>query len=83
VDFDVREPGHTTIYGLGAAEGLNERGLGTHTLYLTACDFGPRDVARPGLQAGPSTNPPQPDQNTRERGARATECASLGWDDQF
>jgi penicillin V acylase-like amidase (Ntn superfamily) len=42
----------TTVYGVGAADGLNERGLAAHMLYLTACDFGPRDVALPGLQAG-------------------------------
>ena len=42
----------TTIYGLGAADGLNEKGLAAHMLYLTACDFGPRDASRPGLHAG-------------------------------
>ena len=42
----------TTIYGVGTADGLNERGLGAHMLYLTATDFGPRDVSKPGLQAG-------------------------------
>jgi penicillin V acylase-like amidase (Ntn superfamily) len=42
----------TTIYGLGAADGLNDRGLAAHMLYLTACDFGPRDATRPGLHAG-------------------------------
>lgn len=41
----------TTIYGIGTADGLNERGLGTHMLYLQATDFGPRDAAKPGLQA--------------------------------
>lgn len=39
----------TTIYGLGAVDGLNERGLGAHLLYLTATDFGPRDVSKPGV----------------------------------
>lgn len=42
----------TTIYGLGTADGLNERGLAAHMLFLQGTDFGPRDPARPGLQAG-------------------------------
>jgi choloylglycine hydrolase len=42
----------TTIYGIGTADGLNERGLGAHMLYLNATDFGPRDPGKPGLQAG-------------------------------
>lgn len=42
----------TTIYGIGTADGLNEKGLGAHMLYLNATDFGPRDAAKPGLQAG-------------------------------
>ncbi|MDS3860915.1 linear amide C-N hydrolase [Thermosynechococcaceae cyanobacterium BACA0444] len=42
----------TTVYGMGTADGLNEQGLGMHMLYLTATDFGPRDVRKPGVQAG-------------------------------
>ncbi len=42
----------TTVYGLGAADGLNEKGLGVHMLYLNATDFGKRDTNKPGLQAG-------------------------------
>jgi len=42
----------TTIYGMGTADGLNERGLGVHMLYLGATDFGKRDARKPGLQAG-------------------------------
>jgi choloylglycine hydrolase len=42
----------TTTYGIGAADGLNERGLGVHLLFLNVTDFGPRDPARPGLHAG-------------------------------
>ena len=42
----------TTIYGVGTADGLNERGLGAHLLFLTATDFGPRDAQKPGLHAG-------------------------------
>jgi len=41
----------TTVYGLGAVDGLNERGLGAHLLYLTATDYGARDPSKPGLQA--------------------------------
>jgi choloylglycine hydrolase len=42
----------TTIYGIGSVDGLNERGLGGHLLYLNATDYGPRDPAKPGLHAG-------------------------------
>ncbi len=42
----------TTMYGLGTTDGLNERGLGAHMLFLNACDFGPRDPARPGVHTG-------------------------------
>jgi len=42
----------TTIYGVGTADGLNERGLAAHLLFLTATDFGPRDAQKPGLHAG-------------------------------
>jgi choloylglycine hydrolase len=42
----------TTIYGVGAVDGVNERGLAAHLLYLRETDFGPRDPARPGIQAG-------------------------------
>jgi len=42
----------TSIYGIGTADGLNERGLGAHMLYLHETDFGPRDISKPGLQAG-------------------------------
>ena len=42
----------TTVYGIGTADGFNERGLGAHMLYLTATDFGARDASKPGLQAG-------------------------------
>lgn len=41
----------TTIYGIGTVDGLNERGLGVHLLYLNATDFGPRDPSKPGIQA--------------------------------
>ena len=42
----------TSIYGIGTADGLNERGLGAHMLYLQETDFGPRDRNKHGLQAG-------------------------------
>ena len=42
----------TTIYGIGTIDGLNEKGLGIHMLYLNATDYGPRDVSRPGVHAG-------------------------------
>jgi choloylglycine hydrolase len=42
----------TTIYGIGSADGMNEKGLAAHLLYLNATDFGPRDPSKPGVQAG-------------------------------
>ena len=42
----------TTVYGLGAADGFNEAGLGMHMLYLTATDFGERNPNTPALHAG-------------------------------
>jgi penicillin V acylase-like amidase (Ntn superfamily) len=42
----------TTVYGVGAADGFNEKGLAFHMLYLTATDFGPRDKTKPGVHAG-------------------------------
>jgi penicillin V acylase-like amidase (Ntn superfamily) len=38
-----------SVYDLGAVDGLNERGLGAHLLYLNATDFGPRDTSKPGI----------------------------------
>lgn len=42
----------TTVYGIGSADGFNERGLAGHLLYLNVTDFGSRDPSKPGLQAG-------------------------------
>jgi len=42
----------TTIYGVGTADGVNEKGLAIHMLYLTATDFGPRDKTKIGVHAG-------------------------------
>ncbi|MGV2828373.1 linear amide C-N hydrolase [Myxosarcina sp. GI1(2024)] len=41
----------TTVYGIGAVDGFNERGLAGHLLYLNATDFGTRDSSKPGLTA--------------------------------
>jgi penicillin V acylase-like amidase (Ntn superfamily) len=43
----------TTIYGVGTADGFNERGLAAHMLFLNAADFGPRDPGKPGVNGGP------------------------------
>jgi choloylglycine hydrolase len=42
----------TTVYGLGTVDGLNERGLGVHALYLKSTDVGPRDAGLPGIHTG-------------------------------
>jgi choloylglycine hydrolase len=42
----------TSLYGLGTADGVNEKGLAGHMLYLASTDYGPRDVKKPGVQAG-------------------------------
>jgi choloylglycine hydrolase len=42
----------TTVYGLGTVDGLNERGLGVHALYLQSTDVGTRNVEVPGLHTG-------------------------------
>jgi choloylglycine hydrolase len=42
----------TTVYGVGTADGMNEKGLAVHMLYLNATDFGPRDASKKGVQAG-------------------------------
>lgn len=41
----------TTIYGIGTADGVNEKGFAGHMLYLKAADFGLRDAAKPAVQA--------------------------------
>jgi penicillin V acylase-like amidase (Ntn superfamily) len=41
-----------TIYGIGTGDGMNERGLAAHLLYLKATEFEPRDPKRPGIHAG-------------------------------
>jgi len=42
----------TTVYGVGTADGVNEKGFAIHMLYLTATDFGQRDEAKLGVHAG-------------------------------
>ena len=39
----------TTVYGLGAGEGINEKGLAGHLLFLRATDYGTRDASKPGV----------------------------------
>lgn len=41
----------TTVYGVGTVDGMNEKGVAMHMLYLVATDFGPRDVKKQGVQA--------------------------------
>lgn len=40
----------TTVYGIGTVDGINERGLAVHALYLKSTDVGPRNPKLPGLQ---------------------------------
>jgi len=42
----------TTTYGVGTADGINEKGFAMHMLYLTATDFGERDQQKLGVHAG-------------------------------
>ncbi|MFO0912982.1 MAG: linear amide C-N hydrolase [Pirellulales bacterium] len=42
----------TTVYGIGTADGVNEKGLAGHMLYLKTTDFGPRDTSKPAVHAG-------------------------------
>ena len=42
----------TTMYGIGTADGVNEKGFAAHMLYLEHADFGARDASRPGVVAG-------------------------------
>lgn len=42
----------TSFYGAGTVDGVNERGLAAHLLFLSETDFGARDPRLPGLHAG-------------------------------
>jgi len=39
----------TTAWKVAAPDGMNERGLGVHALWLEAADYGPRDPGRAGI----------------------------------
>ncbi|OMP56880.1 linear amide C-N hydrolase [Serratia marcescens] len=39
----------TTIYGIGAVDGINEKGLAAHLLYLNETQLPARDPSKPGL----------------------------------
>ena len=41
-----------TSMGVGVADGMNEKGLVAHTLWLNASNFGTRDPGKPGLHDG-------------------------------
>lgn len=41
-----------SIYGIGAIDGINERGFAAHMLYLNETDFGKLDSDKPTLQVG-------------------------------
>jgi choloylglycine hydrolase len=41
----------TTAYHIATVDGMNEKGLAVHLLYLLATDFGPRDTSKSGVQA--------------------------------
>jgi len=41
----------TSIYGVGSADGMNEKGLGGHLLYLAKTEFGTRDHKKKGVSA--------------------------------
>lgn len=41
----------TSIYGVGSVDGMNEKGLGGHLLYLAKTDFGARDPKKKGVSA--------------------------------
>lgn len=42
----------TTVYGIGTIDGVNEKGLGIHGLYLSSTNYGQRDANLPGVHAG-------------------------------
>lgn len=41
-----------SIYGIGTVDGINERGLAVHALYLRETSLGEREPSRPGLHMG-------------------------------
>lgn len=42
----------TTVYGIGTIDGVNEKGLGIHALYLSSTNYGERDANLAGVHAG-------------------------------
>lgn len=40
-----------TSQNAGTPDGMNEKGLGVHALWLNATDYGPRDASKAGVQA--------------------------------
>lgn len=42
----------TTVYGIGSIDGINERGLAAHGLYLKTTELGARKPELPGLHTG-------------------------------
>jgi penicillin V acylase-like amidase (Ntn superfamily) len=41
-----------SVYGIGTVDGMNEKGLAAHALYLKSTELPDRDPAKPGLQIG-------------------------------
>lgn len=41
----------TSIWNLGAADGVNEKGFAGHMLHFTPADYGERDLKKPGVNA--------------------------------
>jgi len=41
-----------TALDSGTSDGMNEKGLAAHVLWLNASDYGPRDPAKPGVNVG-------------------------------
>ncbi|MGH8597395.1 MAG: linear amide C-N hydrolase [Gammaproteobacteria bacterium] len=41
----------TTVFGIGTADGINERGLAAHMLAFPEAVYAPRDASKPGVQA--------------------------------
>jgi penicillin V acylase-like amidase (Ntn superfamily) len=41
-----------SVYGIGTVDGLNEKGLAAHALYLQSTELPARDPAKPALQIG-------------------------------
>lgn len=42
----------TSAYGTAVPDGMNEKGLAAHGLWLRGTDYGPRDASRPGVHIG-------------------------------